>query len=651
MRFKLIITILFISLKIFITAQNNPVLFSVDNTKVGLNDFKLAFNDRYGADKFSDKQLVRDFLNQRIDFLVQVEEAKSLGLHKNRIFKRKVSDFKEFVIETNLTDKYLLEKLTKEAYGRMQTEIEIMQILFRVSEFATPEDTLLAYKKALTVRDMINSGKNFAELAKQFSDAPFSTMQEDAKMYVSVFSLPYNIENYIYKTYSTKCSFPIRSHQGYHLIKVINRRKNPGYFKLSHILVRLANDSDKLAAQQAKNKIDDIYQKYLSGENFNTLAEKYSDDIVSFEKSSPLIWLSVKMMPEEFAKKCMSLSNGEVSQPFKTRFGWHIIKKIEQQSIPKYEIVKEQLEQKIISNDRNKIIKRQVVKKLRNKYKYKNYNSLMPIIQMVDETIFDAKWIAKGLATFTGKLCRINNKTYYQKDFIRYLQDNQEKSFPIPIDKYVKLQYNDFVNSILLDNEAKYIEKHNKEIDRTLQNYESLMLVAALKSKKSNIQLKVDDADLENYYNNNKSKYNQSYQVDMSIFSYTYNIKKIEKLLRKLKSKGASDQEVVARVKAVRDMSFKMDKRIEAKEGDNIYVDNVVKLFKAGKLNFNDKPIVFANEKKIVWLNSRVRKTDNKLEDIKDKVLNDYKKDNANTWIESIKRKHSIILNEDLLEN
>ncbi len=650
MRFKLIISIIFISFKIFITAQNNPTLFSVDNRKVSLKDFKSDFKHRYSINKLSEKQLVKDFLNQRIDFIVKVQEAKSLRLHKSKKFRKKFADFREFVIETNITDKSLLEKLSKEAYKRMQTEIEIKQILLRVSEFATPEDTLLAYQKAMAIRDMIVSGQDFAKLAKQVSDAPFVTTQEDAKIYVSALSLPYNIENYIYNKKYPQCSFPIRSNKGYHLIKVLSRRKNPGYFKVSHILVRHANDSNQLEAKRAKQKIDDIYNKFLSGENFNSLAEQYSDDIVSFEKSSPLTWLSTKMMPEEFAQRCIKLKTGEVSKPFKTRFGWHIVKKIAQQNLPEYKIIKEQLEQKIMANDRSKIIKQQVINNLKDKYKYQDYLALKPIIKMVNDTIFDAKWIPSSYILFTDKLCKINNKTYYQTDFIKYLQDNQEKMFPIPIEKYVYLQYNNFVNSILIDNEAIYIEQHNKDIKKTLQNYEDMMLVSALNAKQNKKQSQINDADLRNFYNNNKAKYNQSYQIDMSIFSYTDNIKKVEKLFRKLKSKYASDKEVVARIKASKDMSFKMDKRITAKEGENIYVDNVVKLFKEGKLKFDDKLIVFPNEQKIVWLNSRIQKTNNKLEEVKQEVIEDYKKYRYNKWIESMKKKHRIIVNDNLLD-
>ncbi len=649
MLFRLFILIILINLEIFATAQNNPTLFSVDNRKIGLNDFKLAFKDKYGADKLSDKQLVRKFLNERINFIVKVQEAKALKLDKNKNFKKQLSNFKKFVIETHMTDSKLLNKLTLEAYQRMQVEIELMQILFRVSPFATPADTLLAYKKALAVRSLILEGKDFGELARQVSDAPFSSVKSGSKAYVRVFDLPYSVENYIYAKYPTTCSFPIRSHEGYHLVKILNKRKNPGHFKLAHILIRLANDSDQIAAMRAEQKIKNVYNLYKSGKDFNALAEKYSDDFGSEAKSSPLSWFSTGMMPKEFTEQCIKLRNNEVSKPFKTRFGWHIIKRIDQRDLPEYKFVKEQLEQRVMADRRSRIVKQQIIRKLKSKYHYQDFRALAPIIEMVNDTIFDAKWIAKGCDVFTDKLCQINGKTYYQSDFIKYLQDNQEKRFPIPIDRYVNLRYNDFVNNILLDNEAKYIEKNNKEIAKTLQNYEDIILVSALNARQGNTKPQVSDIELEDYYNQNKDKYNRTYQVDMSIFSYASNLKKVEKLIRKLKKKHASDQEVVARVKASRDMLFQLDERIVAKEGENIYVDNVVQLFKDGKLSFDDKLIIFANEKKIIWLNSHINKTNSELNEVKDKVLSDYNDYNSDKLVNKIKQKHHVVVNEELL--
>ncbi len=651
MYFRFILLMIFLSFATLINAQGNKTLFSVDKNKVSLDEFKSAFAAKYGEDKMSDKKLVNDFLEEYVNFKLRVEEAKALKLNKDESIKKQVDDFSKVVAYSNIVDKSLVESLAREAYNRMKTEVNLLHILFRVSQYAVPEDTILAYNKALEVRKLLIGGADFSEIATQVSDDPLVATNKGNLGYVSVFRLPYEVENYIYNSSSAEYSNPIRSEKGYHIVKILGKRKNPGYFKISHILVKNDIDTSKIHDTKTKKEIDEAYKEFLNGENFNILVQKYSNDISCGKKSNTLPWLCTGLMPAEIEKNCVKLQSGGVSKPIKTRFGWHIIRNVEHQDLPEYNLIKDQIIKSILKNDRGNAAKNITLNKLKKKYKYVNYKKLDPINKMVDSTIFEGNWIAEGFDVFTDKIFKINNVEYSQKDFIKYLLNTQKITFPIPIETYIYLKYNQLVDSILLNNELNYLINNNAEISNFINNYEEMLLVNKLEANKPNIEVLPDESELRKYYDEHKEKYNSGYELDMSIFSYTSNIKKIEKQFKKLKKKHASDLEIETRIKSVADMKFKLDERVKAQEGQNLYINHIVELFKKGKLGFDDKLIIFATQKKLVWLNSHMRKTDKSFEEVKEQVANDYEEKNQNKWLKHIKRKHNIQINEDLLWN
>jgi parvulin-like peptidyl-prolyl isomerase len=111
--------------------------------------------------------------------------------------------------------------------------------------------------------------------------------------------------------------------------------KNPEQYKISHILIEVKKDSlqkgnpeqqEKEADKKALEKIESIYNRIMAGEDFSALAKQYSDEEKTRENGGELGFLPRGMMLKEFEEQVLNLKPGEVSKPFKTKYGYHILK-------------------------------------------------------------------------------------------------------------------------------------------------------------------------------------------------------------------------------------------------------------------------------------------------------------------------------------
>ncbi len=650
MYFRLII---FISLVIFnfeSIAQTNPVLFSIDGSKVSLNEFTNAFSKNNLQSITENKKITRDFLDKYINYKLKVAEAYKLNLHKSQEFRELVTVFKHNLIQSNIFDKGLVNRMIDEVYQHMKTEIKIRHLLVKVHRYADPKDTLIAYRKALDIRKSIISGKNFNELTTEVSDVPGAAADKGEMGYISALKLPYNIENYIYSTNSSDYSLPLRSSEGYHIVKVIDKRPAPGYFSVKHILI-IPKDTTQASKKEAENKIREIYSKLVSGGNFEELAKTYSNDVSCGNIDNVLPWFGTGFMPENFEQECISLQNGKFSKPIETRFGWHIIKKEAQKEIPSLNRVREQVEKEVISSDRGKIALREAINQLKKDYQFTDFQTLSEVWNNVDSTIFDAKWAPDEYFNLPGKLFEFNNRAYFQKDFVNFLKNNQEITFPIPVKNYVYLRYKEFVDDIILAFEMEQIEKKNSEVSYQLKEYEETVLINQVTEQELLSKLSSDKQAIQSYYEKNKEKYNQNYQVGVTIFKFSEELKKIEKQFKKLKKSNASDKELVARIKSNTDITFDIVEKGVKEEGEDDLVNKIIARYKIGEVKSDDKLYVFENAKRIIWLNSPIEKTNKSIDKIEEQVANDYKTSFESNWMNQLKRKYRVEINENVFES
>ena len=203
---------------------------------------------------------------------------------------------------------------------RMNTDIKASHILVALDENA--EDTLAVYNQLLKLRDRVLK-EGYSKVQKEVHNG--KTIYAEDLGYFSAFKMVYDFETAAYATEVNEVSMPFRTPYGYHIVKIFDKRPSKGTATAAHIMIALEQKDSTLNPEV---RINEIYKKLNQGESFEALAKQFSDDKGSARKGGELApFKSGQLSSEIFENKTFQLQNkGDISQPFKSEYGWHIVK-------------------------------------------------------------------------------------------------------------------------------------------------------------------------------------------------------------------------------------------------------------------------------------------------------------------------------------
>ena len=207
-------------------------------------------------------------------------------------------------------------------------QYHIAHILVATPEGASPEAVSGALEKAQRAIKEIESGKSFQDVALNYSDGRHALDGGDLGWRTAAALPPLFLEN-IRTMKAGDLSEPLRSAGGFHIIKLLDTKTERHMVNQTHARHILIKPDEITTEQQVINKIQDISKRLKQGENFATLAEKFSQDPGSKNNGGDLGWASEGTFVPRFDQVMNSLKIGQVSEPFKSQFGWHIMQVIE----------------------------------------------------------------------------------------------------------------------------------------------------------------------------------------------------------------------------------------------------------------------------------------------------------------------------------
>ncbi len=228
----------------------------------------------------------------------------------------------------------------QEFQGNLQTEIRISHMLFSLPEGATEEEISQVREMANSVRNDLLAGADFAELANTVSDGQNAANGGDLGWRKSD-EIPTLFSDYIPDMAKGDISELIQSPSGFHIIKITDVKSDEQSIveqtHARHILIR----TDELTSDdQAREKLEQLLLRIKNGDDFGLLAKGNSDDSVSAINGGDLGWRSPGELVPEFQREMDSLQPGEISKPFKSSFGWHIVQVLERRQHDNTESVK-----------------------------------------------------------------------------------------------------------------------------------------------------------------------------------------------------------------------------------------------------------------------------------------------------------------------
>lgn len=258
--------------------------------------------------------------NQGISFAKFREDIRKqviIGqLRKNKV------DNQVYVSEQEVDSQ--LRKLGSQA--GLDKAYHLAQILIPVPETADPEQIDAAKQKAEEVYNQLNFGADFAKIAISYS-AGQRALQGGDLGWIKQGQLPTIFADIVPTMKPGEITKPVRSASGFHILKLIDTRTQEQKHIVEQTLARhiLIKTSEIMSSDEAKQKLERLRNEILAGRDFGTVARASSDDPGSAEDGGNLGWVSPGTLVPRFEEEMNKLKPGEISQPFQTRYGWHIV--------------------------------------------------------------------------------------------------------------------------------------------------------------------------------------------------------------------------------------------------------------------------------------------------------------------------------------
>jgi peptidyl-prolyl cis-trans isomerase SurA len=216
-----------------------------------------------------------------------------------------------------------------------RAEYNASHILVRLPEQSSPERIEEARARALKARSEALGGVDFARLAATYSDAP-DALEGGSLGWRSHERLPELFAAALSRLKPGEVSEPLRSPAGFHVLKLHDRRDAAGgaapltQTRARHILVRT---SELVSEAEARRRIADLRERIVNGNaEFGALAKAHSDDTASAARGGELDWVHPGDTVPEFERALQELKPGELSQPVRTPFGYHLIQVLERRA-------------------------------------------------------------------------------------------------------------------------------------------------------------------------------------------------------------------------------------------------------------------------------------------------------------------------------
>ena len=628
-------------------AQNitKEVLFTINEKPYFTDEFSRIYKKNLDLVKDDSQKDLNQYLELFVGYKLKVNKAYKLGLQDKPAYQNELKSYRTQLAKNYFNDTKITQELIEEGYNRLQKEIKASHILILVDENATPEDTLKAYKKIQDISKKALAGEDFESLAVQYSEDPSAKENKGNLGYFTAFRMVYPFENAAYNTQKGKISKIIRTRFGYHILKINDIRDNRGEITVAHIMILNPKPEEK--DKDAKNTINDIYKKIQQGEKFEDLAKQFSEDKSSSSKGGVLNkFSSGQLSSEEFEDVAFSLKTpNEISKPFQSQFGWHIIKLIEKHPIKSMDEMKSELETKIGKDDRSKKITASLNEKLRKKYTYKKDTKQFGLLsKLVTNDFYDSKWtLPENAKEYTATLLTIKDKKIDGKAFLDFIDKQQKVGLKTkPISKLVDELYAKFLDEQLTTYYDENLEKEFPEFANVMEEYRDGLLLFDLMEKEIWERAKTDTIGLKSFYDEHKIEYMWKKRVDVTIASSTNQdmIKKAQAFLKKgIEPQTIKDKLNLNNVINVMTNSGAFEEGSDALPKTMKYNLGVSDVFKEGEYYF------VTNVEKIIPEGVK------SLEECKGKIVNEYQQYLEQRWVDDLKQEFTVKVNKDVFEH
>lgn len=620
-------------------AAKDPVIMTVNGVDVPKSEFEYLYN------KNSQQQVNPQTLDEYVEmfklYKMKVADARAEGIDTMASFRREADQYRHELAAPYLADSLFLNSLVKEAYDRSKEEVEAYHImLFKPRD---PSMVDAARNRVDSIRQLLLNGADFADLATRFSQDRGSSAKGGRMGWMVANSYPYAFEVAAYNLPEGQISDVIDSGVGFHVLKGGKRRPARGKVKAAHILklTQGKSDADK---KKAKAEIDSLYQLVIANPaTFNHIASTNSEDPGSARQGGVLPAFGTGEMVAEFDSVAFALADNEISEPFATSYGYHIIKKIGSEPIASMESIKPRLLARITSpqDPRFLMVRENQTKKLAKKHKgslnEKNLQALRNDVKTLglDSALY-AKWNVAPQADM--QVFAVNGKSTKLADVVENLSRIQ-----LPASAYAVKEFDNVVDMLynreLVNAEEDALLTEQPDYANLLREYVDGSLLYEVSVRKVWDKAAKDTEGLKAYFEANRDNYKWSEPRAKGFLVQALN-DSVGNLVRERAAALPADS-LISTIRKEFKGKAAID-RVLVSKGTNAMVDNIM---------FGGPESAPTNSKYTVYfmINPRLVNEPEEVADVKGMVTSDYQNEFQQAWENELRKKYPVTVNEKVL--
>lgn len=620
--------------------DSDPVLMTVNKKPVKLSEFAYLYQ-KNNAQQLS-TQPIDEYLDLFVVYKLKVADAEAAGIDENEAFINEYAGYKRDLAEPYLVDKSARDSLVRSIYDRMQQEVDVSHIMVEKPFGAKAS----ASKKALldSLRSEIIAGRaDFAAVADKYSIDPGVKRNHGHMGYIVAGAFPYTFEDAAYTTPVGEISPVIETPFGYHIVKVNGTRKALGQVKVQHILKLTRGLSEEEQAAK-KAQIDSIYKVLVDGADFGEVAKTESEDPGSARNGGLIDWFSTGQMVPEFEKTSFALSNGEISEPFSTAYGYHIVKRLDWKQADSYEDMAPRINAMIDRDDRQYIPVRAKTRQLRAKYNTTIHQDIVDDVRNIitEHRSLDSALVAQlvadkrviiSLNSEDGEITVGDVFSALPAKFNAMPADDANGSFLKRVEEVA--------DEAAVDAERENLAKENKEYSNLLNEYRDGMLLFEISDRNVWSRSKEDTEGIKAYFEANKSKYTTWKAPKFKgyvIFATSDSLK--EAAQQYLAANNVANDKLVETLRSEFGKDVKVE-RVLAAEGENSIIDGLA-FGKAAPKPTGKWIAYFAYAGKIIDQPEEVA-------DERGLITTDYQNYLEEEWVKALKKKYKVKVNKKVL--
>jgi len=596
-------------------------LFTYGNKEASKQEFLCSFNKSLQLSS-SRAVALKEYLPLYIHYKLKVQAGYDEELDKNSSFQLEASNYKQQLAENFINEEANEKKLMQEAFERSKKDIAVQQIFIPFGK-----DTIAASKQIQSAYQQLKTGKSFDALVEKYATDKETKKSKGDLGFITVFNLPYEIENIIYGLAPQHFSVPYKSKYGYHIFKNIEIRPSAGKRKVAQILLAFAPNSSQGEKNKLASLADSLYQLIQSGQSFDQLARQFNTDHTSALKNGILPEIGVGEYAIEFEEKVFSLKHiNDVTKPFATSYGYHIVKLLEM--IPAAKTVDEKLKVVVENSDRLAYSKQQLIKKWMIKISYRkgDYDETA-LQQFIDSAIYKRSIPGNKKIKDSTILFSFSKQKFTVSDFVKFVRI---KNIVSPASQLLK----EFTENSCTAYYSSHLEEYNPEFKQQLGEFNDANVLFAAMDKHVWGKTAEDSAGLKKYYDAHQRNYVWNPSVAALVIT-AKNKSMINEVAERIKQRptdwkiiaGSYGESVIGDSGRYEMEHLPVQQKIKPEKG---FLSVVEKAPNEESYSFMYVTDIFPD------------KAQRSFEESRGMVMNDYQKVVEEKWVEALKKKYPV---------